>query len=82
MRQLFALSPDETEFLLEAVQHYCATRCPLQRGTGACPLLAWRESVHTGAIERVCKSSPEVWRERLGGRAAIRPPGASAHARG
>jgi hypothetical protein len=76
MRQLFALSPDETGFLLEAVQHYCATRCPLQGGTGVCPLLAWREGVHTGAIERVCESSPEVWRARLGASAGIRPLGA------
>jgi hypothetical protein len=75
MRQLFALSPDETAFLLEAVQHYCATRCPLQSGAGSCPLLGWRKSVHTGTIERVCKTSPEAWRERLGGRGAIRPLG-------
>jgi hypothetical protein len=82
MRQLFALSPDETAFLLEAVEHYCAMRCPLRGGGDGCPLLGWRESVHTGAIERVCKSSPGAWRERLGGRGAIRPLAASGRAWG
>jgi hypothetical protein len=81
MRQLYALSPDEAAFLLEAVGHFCATRCPLRGGEGACPLLAWRESAHTGAIESVCKRPPGAWNERLGGQAAIRPLGTAAQAR-
>jgi len=81
MRQLFALSPDETAFLLEAVQHYCATRCPPRGGADACPLLRGRASAHTGAPAAVCPSSPAAWRERLGGRAGIRPLGAGAQAR-
>ena len=72
MRQLFGLSPDETTFLLEAAEHYCATRCPLRCGEGSCPMLTWRENVHTGAIERVCKASPAAWRERFDGVRAIR----------
>lgn len=72
MRQLYGLSPDETAFLLDAVEHYCATRCPLAIGQGSCAMLAWRESHHTGAVERVCKEGPAAWRGRLGATGAIR----------
>lgn len=75
MRQLFGLSPDETAFLLETVEHYCATRCPLRAGEGSCPMLTWRESVHSGAIDRVCRTAPNAWRERFDGVRAVRPVG-------
>lgn len=74
IRQLFGLSPEETTFLLEAAEHYCATRCPLRCGEGSCPMLTCRESVHSGAVERVCKTTRAPWRERFGRTEAIRPP--------
>jgi hypothetical protein len=67
MRQLYPLAADEVGFLLDAVEHYCSSRCPLQRGSGYCPMLTWRESVFTGAIERVCRSPVASWRQRLAG---------------
>jgi hypothetical protein len=73
VRQLYGLASDETTFLLEAAEHYCATRCPLATGEGSCPMLTWREGVHTGAIERVCKGSPAAWRERFAPGRGIRP---------
>ena len=52
---------DERAFLREAVAHYCATRCPLVTGEGACPMLTWRESAHFGgALEKVCTRPPIV----------------------
>ena len=38
-------------------------------------MLTWRENVHSGAIERVCKTTPAAWRERFDGVRAIRPLG-------
>jgi hypothetical protein len=71
MRQLFGLTPDETTFLREAAEHYCATRCPLRCGEGSCPLSTWREGADGGAVERVCKAAPAAWRERFYGTRAI-----------
>ncbi len=55
----------ELQFIAEAVRHYCATRCPLQNETSMCPMVTWTESVHTGAIERVCGQEPNSWAGRL-----------------
>lgn len=59
------LSAPELQFLLDAVTYYCATHCPLDHDEGWCPLLSWRESVHSGAIERACVAPYETWRTRL-----------------
>jgi hypothetical protein len=75
VRQLYGLAGDETAFLLEAVEHFCATRCPLATGEGSCPMLTWREGVHTGAIERICKVPASAWHDRFEGVHRIRPLG-------
>ena len=54
------LSAEERLFLLGAVRSYCHEHCPLKNGEGSCPLLTWHESVHTGALEKVCKVSPQA----------------------
>jgi hypothetical protein len=59
------LTREERHFLLAAVDAYCAEHCPLTRGEGTCPLLTWRESVHTGALEKVCAEPPAEWATRL-----------------
>ncbi|MBI2322552.1 MAG: hypothetical protein HYU88_10840 [Chloroflexi bacterium] len=60
-----ALSAVERAFLRAAIAHYCAACCPLLSGQDWCPLLTWRESVHSGAIERVCLVPFAAWLERL-----------------
>ena len=55
------LSKEEHIFLLSAVNSYCREHCPITSGEGACPLVTWSESVHTGAIERVCMGPPREW---------------------
>jgi hypothetical protein len=67
------LASDETAFLLDAVEHFCATRCPLRAGEGSRPVLTWREGVHGGAIERVCRTTPAAWQERFAQTKALRP---------
>ncbi len=63
---VFPLSGRERTFLLEAVTYFCATRCPLQTGEGACPMLTWREGAHhMGALDKVCTAPPRSWAARL-----------------
>jgi hypothetical protein len=59
------LTEPETRFLLAAVQDFCQTRCPLAGQAGPCPLVAWRASADTGALERVCQRQPGAWTTRL-----------------
>lgn len=73
MRQLYDLGVDEVSFVVEAIEHYCNTCCPLANGEGTCAMLGWRESIHTGALERVCRAGPGDWKARLGAHSAIRP---------
>jgi hypothetical protein len=72
VRELYGLAADEAAFLVDAAEHFCATRCPLAVGDGACVLLGWRESVHSGALQMTCKADAATWRERLGGGRRIR----------
>lgn len=60
-----ALSAAERAFLRAAIAHYCATCCPLLAANEWCPMLAWQENVHSGAIERVCLVPCARWMERL-----------------
>ena len=55
------LSKEERLFLLSAVNSYCREHCPITSGEGTCPFVTWFESVHTGALERVCKGTPREW---------------------
>ncbi|MBI3967731.1 MAG: hypothetical protein HY329_18995 [Chloroflexi bacterium] len=59
------LTSVETKFLLEAVKHYCATKCPNVHPGEECVMLDWTENVHTGAIQTVCGLPPDLWDDRL-----------------
>lgn len=47
----------QMRLVLEALEHYQETKCPVNTGEGGCAMLFWGEDVHTGAIERVCSGS-------------------------
>ena len=59
------LTREERLFLLTAVGTFCREHCPIATGEGKCPLVTWHESVHTGALEKVCACPPAEWTARL-----------------
>lgn len=44
----------EARLLLDALDHYRKTRCPIDGKGDECAMMFWSESVHTGAMERNC----------------------------
>ena len=55
----------QLRFILDAVDHYRMTKCPLKGKGDECAHLAWVENVHTGAIERICTNSCDDWLNSL-----------------
>ena len=53
-------------FLLDAIEHYRATKCPLAAGRSVgCELLEWYEEPGTGAAAHKCFDTCVDWRNRL-----------------
>ena len=59
------LTKRQLAFIVEAVEHFEAERCPLKGGREGCQLLSWYESPATGAMETVCPNSCLSWRDEL-----------------
>jgi len=51
----------QLRLMLEAIDHYRATKCPLEEKGEECALVSWMESAPTGAIQRVCTADCENW---------------------
>lgn len=55
----------QLRFLLQAMDHFRATACPLQGQGDECALVVWAETGPTAAIERACADSCERWLDSL-----------------
>ncbi|MBI3971519.1 MAG: hypothetical protein HY332_09540 [Chloroflexi bacterium] len=52
-------------FLLEAIEHFQRTRCPIEGRGAGCELLRWYEDARTGAVAHYCPESCIQWRDQL-----------------
>lgn len=59
------LTNRQLAFLIEAIGHYRATRCPLDGNCGGCEMMAWTEDPSTGGIAVVCPTPCTVWEAEL-----------------
>jgi hypothetical protein len=59
------LSKRQLAFIVDAIENFEATCCPLKGGTQGCQLLTWYESPATGALETACADSCLIWRDAL-----------------
>ena len=60
-----ALTKDQVVFLIDAIEHYERTSCPLHGAKDGCQMLTWAENPATGVLEMVCPDSCRRWREFL-----------------
>ncbi len=51
------LNKRETRLVIEALDHFRETNCPIEGKGEECALIFWSENVHTGALEKNCIGS-------------------------
>lgn len=59
------LSKRQMAFLIEAIDHFESSRCPIESKGVGCELLSWFESPSTGAVEITCPVSCSAWKDEL-----------------
>jgi len=59
------LNKRQLRFMLQAVEHYGETMCPLEGKSEECALMLWTESQQTGAIQRDCGNRCGAWLGKL-----------------
>lgn len=52
-------------FLIEAIEHFHDTRCPLEGADSGCGLRTWHEDASTGAMALLCPTACTSWRDTL-----------------